>query len=179
MSGPSSSVRVSLLLVMILVAGITTVAMTAALPKPSPTTTASTTFSETIASSSTFNSTAAVTFRQEGDCSPTVYTVPWAVQVFGTAYNGTYLNETEVEPAAAPIPTDGGGFTASVFPANDSVIDFAAVPDGSFQYNVHPAQAFYNPSGFFMVNGTTVTVYIEGPAISCTTSTGTATQSGT
>ena len=100
-----------------------------------------------------------VTFQQAGACSPTVFAAPWAVTMGG---------QTIAEPANTTLPISGGGYTASPQFQSFSAIVFS-VPNGTYQYNISPTGPFERTSGSVMVNGTNVTVAVEGPVVSCTT----------
>lgn len=103
-----------------------------------------------------------VTFQQEGACSPSVYVAPWSVTL------GTI---TEAEPPGTPLPILNGGYSAGPEPSSIYTIVFS-VPNGTYQYSVRPQGAFYAYSGTVTVNGADVLITLNGPAISCTTTTG-------
>jgi hypothetical protein len=103
-----------------------------------------------------------VTFQQIGACSPPVYTVPWAV---------TLGNTTEARPPGTPIPIPGGGYTVGPETPYYYTIVFTNVPDGVYQYKITPTGPFYNTSGTVKVNGTDVSVPVDGPVVACTTTT--------
>ena len=147
---------------------------------PMPTTETTTTTVTTISTRTLGNTTVIVTgtltfpagahlyeviFKQSGDCTPTSYAAPWSVTL------GPW---TVVEPSNAAFPVSTGSGTAGPSYANSSVIAFS-VPNGNYQYSMAVAWNFGNPSGVVNVNGNDVTVVLQGPLISCTsTSTATA-----
>lgn len=147
---------------------------TIAIPGLSQTTTATsittttTTTTETSVSTTTVTAVPQldnVTFYQIGACSPPVYTVPWSV---------TLGNKTESEPPNATLPITGGpggSFTAAPWPSSLATIVFSSVPNGVYHYTLAPIGPFYRNSGTVTVNGTDVSVPVEGPAVSCVTST--------
>ena len=101
-----------------------------------------------------------VTFQQEGACSPAVYVAPWSV---------TLGNTTESEPPNMAV--SNGGYSAGPEPPSVYTIVFS-VPNGTYQYSVHPQGAFYTYSGTVTMNGSDVSIMVNGPVISCTTTTG-------
>ena len=102
-----------------------------------------------------------VTFQQMGACSPPVYVAPWSVTMNGT---------TKVEPPNGSVSTNGG-YSAGPEPPSVYSIVFS-VPDGVYHYVLAPQGAFYTFSGTVTVNGSNLSVILEGPAVSCTTTTG-------
>lgn len=108
------------------------------------------------------NSQNTVTFQQIGACSPSVYTVPWSV---------TLGTKTEAEPPNTPLPITNGGFSVGPEPPNLYKIIFTSVADGVYQYEIAPSGPFYTTTGTITMNGTDVSVPVDGPAVSCVTST--------
>ena len=102
-----------------------------------------------------------VTFQQIGACSPAVYTAPWAV---------TLGDQTIAEPSNTTLPIPGGGYIAGPQFQSLSAIVFS-VQNGVYQYTISPPGPFDRTSGSVTVNGTSVTVVVEGPVVSCTTTT--------
>jgi len=100
-----------------------------------------------------------VTFHQSGACSPLAYVAPWSV---------TLGNETIAEPSNATLPISGGSYAAGPENQNLSTIAFS-VPDGVYQYSLSPSGAFASPVGSVTVNGSDVSVEVNGPVVSCTT----------
>jgi hypothetical protein len=100
-----------------------------------------------------------VTFHQSGACSPLAFVAPWSV---------TLGNVTVAEPSNATLPIPGGSFAAGPENQNLSTIAFS-VPDGVYQYSLSPSGAFAQPAGSVTVNGSDVTVELEGPILSCET----------
>lgn len=112
-----------------------------------------------------------VTFKQGGACSPPVYTIPWSVTLGG---------RTEAEPSNATLPIANGPYTAGPEPPGLYTIVFTSVPDGVYQYKIAPSGPFYTTSGTIRVNGTDVSVPVDGPVVSCVATTSTkTTTSGT
>ena len=109
-----------------------------------------------------------VTFQQIGACSPAVYVLPWSV---------TLGNEVRAEPPGTPLPISNGGYSAGPEPPGLYTIVFT-VPDGVYAYTVAPQGAFYTYTGTVTVNGSAVSIVLDGPAVSCTTTTATS-SSGT
>jgi hypothetical protein len=103
-----------------------------------------------------------VIFQQGGACSPPVYTIPWSV---------TLGNKTEAEPPNTPLPIANGSYSAGPEPPSLYTIVFASVPNGTYLYKIAPSGPFYITSGTVTVNGTDVSVPVEGPVVSCTTTT--------
>jgi len=101
-----------------------------------------------------------VTFQQSGACSPSVYVAPWSVTLNGT---------TKVEPPGGSVST-GGGYSAGPEPSSVYTIVFT-VPDGVYHYVLAPQGAFYTFNGNITVNGSNLTVIVDGPVVSCTTTT--------
>ena len=136
----------------------TTITSTTLSPDPGGSTTLTTTvYSE----SGLYN----VTFEQIGACSPPVYTVPWSVTLGG---------KTQAEPPNTPLPIANGSYSAGPEPPGLYTIVFTSVPDGVYQYKIAPSGPFYTTSGTVTVNGTNVSVPVNGPVVSCriTTATG-------
>jgi hypothetical protein len=102
-----------------------------------------------------------VTFHQSGACSPLAYVAPWSV---------TLGNETVAEPSNATLPIPGGPYAGGPENQNLSTIVFS-VPDGVYQYALSPSGAFALPVGSVTVNGSDVSVEVEGPLFSCTATT--------
>jgi len=102
-----------------------------------------------------------VTFQQIGACSPAVYTAPWAVTLGG---------ETIAQPSNTTLPIPGGSYIAGTQFQGLSAIVFS-VPNGLYQYSISPTGPFDRTAGSVMVNGTNVTVPVEGPVVSCVTTT--------
>jgi hypothetical protein len=100
-----------------------------------------------------------VTFHQSGACSPLAYVAPWSV---------TLGNETVAEPSNTTLPIPGGPYAAGPENQNLSTIAFS-VPDGVYQYNLSPSGAFASPVGSVTVNGSDVSIEVNGPLVSCTT----------
>ena len=99
-----------------------------------------------------------VTFTQSGACSPLAYVAPWSV---------TLGNEVEAEPASATLPIPNDTYAASPLYADDSTIVFS-VPDGTYQFSISPFGPFGPDSGTVTVDGADVTVPLNGPFLSCT-----------
>jgi hypothetical protein len=102
-----------------------------------------------------------VTFHQSGACSPLAYVAPWSV---------TLGNETIAEPSNATLPIPGGPYAGGPENQNLSTIVFS-VPDGVYQYTLSPSGAFASPVGSVTVNGSDVSVEVDGPLFSCTATT--------
>jgi hypothetical protein len=100
-----------------------------------------------------------VIFKQSGACTPTAYAAPWSVTL------GPW---TVAEPSNASLPIGSGEASPSY--VNSSVIAFA-VPNGEYPYQLAVSWGFENPSGVISVNGADVMVLLQGPEVSCTTST--------
>ena len=100
-----------------------------------------------------------VTFHQSGACSPLAYVAPWSV---------TLGNETVAEPSNTTLPIPGGSYAAGPENQNLSTIAFS-VPDGVYQYSLSPSGAFASPVGSVTVNGSDVSIEVNGPVVSCTT----------
>jgi len=100
-----------------------------------------------------------VTFTQTGECSPTAYVAPWSV---------TLGSAVEVEPASATLPIQNDTYAAGPLYQNDSTIIFS-VPDGTYQFRVAPSSAFGQNSGTITVDGADITMVLNGPILSCTT----------
>ena len=102
-----------------------------------------------------------VTFHQSGACSPLAYVAPWSV---------TLGNETIAEPSNATLPISEGSYAAGPEFQNLSTIAFS-VPNGLYQYNLSPSGAFAQPTGSVMVDGSDVSIEVNGPVLTCTTTT--------
>jgi hypothetical protein len=102
-----------------------------------------------------------VTFHQSGACSPLTYVAPWSV---------TLGNETIAEPSNATLPIPGGPYAGGQEDQNLSTIVFS-VPDGVYQYSLSPSEAFASPMGSVTVNGSDVSIKVDGPLVSCTATT--------
>jgi hypothetical protein len=101
-----------------------------------------------------------VTFRQSGDCTPSVYVAPWSVTL------GPW---TVVEPSNATLPIGTNARLFGPSDVNNSVITFS-VPNGQYQYSIATGGGFANPSGVITVDGGDVMVLLQGPEISCSSS---------
>ncbi len=99
-----------------------------------------------------------VTFKQSGDCTPTVYAAPWSVTL------GPW---TVAEPSNATLPIATNSGSAGPSDVNYSSITFS-VPNGQYQYSIAVGWSFGNPSGVITVNGGDVMVLLQGPEVSCT-----------
>jgi hypothetical protein len=100
-----------------------------------------------------------VTFRQSGACSPLAYVAPWSV---------TLGNETVAEPSNATLPIPGGPYLAGPQYQGLSTIVFS-VPNGIYQYSLAPSGAFAQAAGSVTVNGSDVSIEVNGPVLSCAT----------
>jgi len=99
-----------------------------------------------------------VTFQQAGFCSPEMWMLPWAV---------TLDSITHIQPTTAVVPPSYYYGTGN---ASLSEIVFS-VPDGSYKWQSFPATESSLPtSGVVVVDGSGVTVQVDGYPTSCTTS---------
>jgi len=138
------------------------------LPYGSSTITATILGEEAVVQSATPTTTATVeaqlydvSFHQSGACSPPVYVAPWSV---------TLGNETIAEPSNATLPIPGGSYAANPGYQSLSTIVFS-VPNGLYQYTLSPSGAFAADSGSITVDGSDVSVIVNGPVVGCTTTT--------
>jgi hypothetical protein len=138
------------------------------LPKGSATVTATMLGEAAVASNFTLTTSPAggarlydVTFHQSGACSPLAYVAPWSV---------TLDNQTIAEPSNATLPIPGGPYAAGPDFQNLSTIAFS-VPNGLYQYSLSPSGAFAQPAGTVTVDGSDVSIEVDGPVLSCTTTT--------
>jgi hypothetical protein len=99
-----------------------------------------------------------VVFKQSGACSPTAYAAPWSVTL------GPW---TVAEPSNASLPISTSNGSAGPYYVNESTIAFS-VPNGDYQYRIAVGWGFGNPTGNVTVDGSDITVLLEGPFISCT-----------
>jgi hypothetical protein len=100
-----------------------------------------------------------VAFQQIGACSPSFWSVPWAV---------TVGNITKVQPATARLPITYLYSTTNKTLAGK---DFP-LPNGNYDYTVSPPQDYFTPSsGSFVVSGSNTSISIAYTGTSCLTTT--------
>jgi len=131
--------------------------------------TTTTTTGVTVITTTVITGANSVTFTQQGDCSPTVYTAPWSLTIRGNATDGSSISIYRQLPVNGPAPINGG-YTASASDANYSMMTFS-LPAGTYYYSAVPHGAFYNPTGNFTVSGLNqeTTIVLLGPVVSCST----------
>ena len=89
------------------------------------------------------------------------YVVPWSV---------TIANVTKAQPANATLPVSENRWSAGTEYGNMSKVTFF-LPNGSYDYDIHPSSAFSVHSGTITVDGATVLVSVPLPFFPCTTTT--------
>ena len=102
-------------------------------------------------------------FTQEGVCSPPVWGAPWAVVLDSHTTRGA--------PPNASLPLAETELQANQSDVRFSVIGFV-VPNGVYAYSLEPSD-FYGQTGTVTISGDDAVVAVQGPGISCTTTTST------